>query len=252
MAKDATNRGLARQMGTQKAWPTAARMPALRSSDSGSRSRQWGWEPVLLLGYSGLKPVQRTSFPDIWRVLGPESKLMTTVGETRASIEDLYHIPQKAELIGGRIVSSMPTGFLPNLVASNIFISLRGYQKQVGGGVACNDNLRFVVPELSSGRESFCPDAAYFRGELPENRMGFVEGAPTLAIEVRCEGDYGPTGEAEMAAKRADYFEAGTLVVWDVDPLAEQIHGYRLSIPTIPTPTPVNMRSFSNVTSLVN
>ena len=30
-----------------------------------------------------------------------------------------------------------------------------------------------------------------------------------------------------MAAKRADYFEAGTLVVWDVDPVAELIHVYR-------------------------
>ena len=30
-----------------------------------------------------------------------------------------------------------------------------------------------------------------------------------------------------MAAKRADYFEAGTKVVWDVDPLAECIHIYR-------------------------
>ena len=26
-----------------------------------------------------------------------------------------------------------------------------------------------------------------------------------------------------MAAKRADYFEAGTLVVWDVDPVAETV-----------------------------
>jgi Uma2 family endonuclease len=36
-------------------------------------------------------------------------------------------------------------------------------------------------------------------------------------------------------AKRADYFAAGTLVVWDVDPLAECIHVYRLSDPTTPT-----------------
>jgi Uma2 family endonuclease len=30
-----------------------------------------------------------------------------------------------------------------------------------------------------------------------------------------------------MAAKRDDYFAAGTKVVWDVDPLARQIHVYR-------------------------
>ena len=48
--------------------------------------------------------------------------------------------------------------------------------------------------------------------------MKFVEGTPTLAVEVRSEEDYGPTAESEMAEKRADYFEAGTLVVWDVNP----------------------------------
>ncbi len=30
-----------------------------------------------------------------------------------------------------------------------------------------------------------------------------------------------------MADKRADYFQAGTEVVWDVDPIAECIHVYR-------------------------
>ena len=34
---------------------------------------------------------------------------------------------------------------------------------------------------------------------------------------MRSEGDYGPRAEDEMARKRADYFAAGTLVVWDVD-----------------------------------
>jgi hypothetical protein len=32
-----------------------------------------------------------------------------------------------------------------------------------------------------------------------------------------------------MAAKRADYFDASTLVVWDVDPLAMMIRRYRSS-----------------------
>jgi len=36
-----------------------------------------------------------------------------------------------------------------------------------------------------------------------------------------------------MAAKRADYFEAGTLAVWDVDPLAELVHAYRREEPGV-------------------
>jgi len=47
--------------------------------------------------------------------------------------------------------------------------------------------------------------------------MKFLVGAPVFAVEVRSEGDYGRRMEQEMATKRADYFAAGTLVVWDVD-----------------------------------
>jgi len=57
-----------------------------------------------------------------------------------------------------------------------------------------------------------------------------------FAVEVRSEGDYVPAAEREMAAKRADYFAAGTLVVWDVDVLqSETIRVFRTSDPVNPT-----------------
>ena len=80
------------------------------------------------------------------------------------------------------------------------------------------DSIGFAVPELPSGRESFSPDASYYFGPYPDNPMRFIEGAPTFAVEIRSENDYGPAAEIDMAAKRADYFLAGTLVVGDVDP----------------------------------
>ena len=56
-----------------------------------------------------------------------------------------------------------------------------------------------------------------------------------FAVEVRSEGDYGPRAEREMAAKRADYFAAGALVVWDVDLLSENVvRVYRASEPDAP------------------
>jgi Uma2 family endonuclease len=64
--------------------------------------------------------------------------------------------------------------------------------------------------------------------------MDFVEGPPTFAVEVRSKGDYGDAAEAEMAAKRADYFLAGTKAVWDVDPIARCIHLYRADTPDRP------------------
>jgi Uma2 family endonuclease len=82
-------------------------------------------------------------------------------------------------------------------------------------------------------RRSFSPDAAWFVGERAGAR--FLEGGPALAVEVRSPEDYGPAAERRMAAKRADYFAAGTLVVWDVDVLREElVRVYRADRPDQP------------------
>lgn len=159
---------------------------------------------------------------------------MTTGSTIRATLDDLYREEGKAELIGGRIVRYMASGHLPSAVAEEVFVSLRQYAKANRRGVAHADGIGFAVPELPSGRESFSPDASYYVGPLPRNVMHFIEGAPTFAVEVRSENDYGPAAEAEMAVKRADYFAAGTLVVWDVDPVAETVTGYRAADPRGP------------------
>jgi Uma2 family endonuclease len=148
------------------------------------------------------------------------------IGETRATLEDLYREPGKAELIGGRIASIMPPGRKPNRIAGRIYRSLAEYADSLGQGEAFTDNMGFTIPELPSGRESFSPDAAYYLGPMPAEPMRFIEGPPTLAVEVRSENDYGQAAEAESADKRGDYFTAGTKVVWDVDPLSEAIHVY--------------------------
>jgi Uma2 family endonuclease len=64
--------------------------------------------------------------------------------------------------------------------------------------------------------------------------MRFIEGPPTFGAEVRSEGDYTPSALLKMAEKRDDYFQAGTEVVWDVDPIAECIHVYRAADPEHP------------------
>jgi len=156
---------------------------------------------------------------------------MASAPERAATIADLYLVEGKAELIGGRIVHDMATGRRPNRIAGRIVRSLDDHAEATGRGEVYTDSIGFVVPELSSGRRSFSPDASYYVGPFPDNAMRFLEGPPTFAVEVRSEGDYGPSAEIEMAAKRADYFEAGTLVVWDVDPIAEVVRIYRPGSP---------------------
>jgi Uma2 family endonuclease len=160
---------------------------------------------------------------------------MATVTPSRATLDDLLRVEGKAELIGGRIVNLMPTGHEPNQVAGRIYRRLADFVDDSGRGHAYTDNMGFTVPELRSGRESFSPDAAYFEGSIPPDEMLFVAGPPAFAVEVRSRSDRGPAAERAMAAKRADYFEAGTLVVWDVDPVAETIAVYRSASPTSPT-----------------
>jgi Uma2 family endonuclease len=157
---------------------------------------------------------------------------MASVSTTRATLDDLYREEGKAELIGGRIVRFMASGLLPSRVALNIASSLRLYRRAAKQGEAFGDGIGYAVPELLSGRESFSPDASYYLGSLPANLMRFIEGPPTLAVEVRSENDYGDAAAADMAAKRVDYFAAGTLVVWDVDPQAETVAVYRATAPT--------------------
>lgn len=139
-----------------------------------------------------------------------------------ATVDDLYDVPEngKAELVDGRLVLMSPTGYLPGRTGARICRSLEDYERRTRLGRAIPDNVGFVV-DLPR-RRSFSPDAAFYMGE-PIAPGKFLEGAPVFAAEVRSEKEYGPAAERKMARKRADYFAAGTRVVWDVDVLREGI-----------------------------
>src|SRR4051812_28825119 len=115
------------------------------------------------------------SFPSRKRNTRGDSA-MSSVTRVAATLDDLYRVEGKAELIHGRIVHFMPTGFLPGRVSGRIFRSLDDHAEATGHGVALPDNVGFAVPELASGRQSFSPDAAFYLGPLPSNPMRYLEG----------------------------------------------------------------------------
>ena len=174
--------------------------PAASHDNYGSRSR------------SGRRP-RRPAFPP--RSNGGNARLgragsrrggrMSSAIQTVATLDDLRRVDGKAELIAGRIVHLVPTGRKPSRVAARIYRSLDDHAETTGRGEAYNDNTGFAVPKLSSGRESFSPDASYYDGALPQDDMDVVPGQPALAVEVRSKGDYGDLAEANMEAKRAEH-----------------------------------------------
>jgi Uma2 family endonuclease len=134
-------------------------------------------------------------------------------------IEQLYRTEGKAEIINGEVVEMAATGFLPGRASGRIFRSLDDYEQQNDGGYAIPDNVGFIVN--LQNRNSLSPDVAFYIG--PPMGGKFINGAPVFAAEVRSEWDYGKRAERKIAAKIADYFAAGTLVVWDVDVLRDEV-----------------------------
>src|SRR5262249_37281033 len=162
---------------------------------------------------------------------GDDGRIFEMGTKRTATVEDLYHAEDKAELVNGELVVMPAGGGLHGFAAGEVFASLRAYTRRTGGGYAIGDSVGFLVN--LPNRRSFCPDAAYWTGAPPTKK--FYEGAPVFALEVRSEDDYGPAAERAMAIKRADYFAAGTLVVWDVDVLKDfVVRVYRASEPATP------------------
>lgn len=162
----------------------------------------------------------------------PNSAAMAT--KIEATVEDLYASTYegKTELVHGEIICTPPSGDEPGYAADEIFSSLRDHTRHTRSGRAVTDNPGFLV-DLPH-RKSVSPDTAYYTG--PRGGMRFFPRPPDFAVEVRSENDYGPAAEEQIAAKRADYFAAGTRVVWDVDLLSDDVvRVYRADDPEHPT-----------------
>ena len=150
-----------------------------------------------------------------------------------ATLDDLYAFdgPGTVELVNGKLVEMSPTGTMPSFAARKILQALIEYEERTKSGLAYSDGIAYLV-KLPK-RQSFSPDVSYHLSRKLNAK--FATGAPVFAVEVRSEHDYGPAAEKAIAAKRADYFAAGTQVVWDVEVLHDiAIRSYRYDAPDQP------------------
>ena len=127
---------------------------------------------------------------------------MSTATRVAATLEDLARVEGKAELIAGRIVHLMPTGRKPSRVASRIFRSLDDHAEAAGRGEAYADNRDSPSVRWPPAVNRSPRTPPIFSGPFSSDEMRFLDGAPTFAVEVRSENDFGDAAEAAMAAKR--------------------------------------------------
>jgi Uma2 family endonuclease len=149
--------------------------------------------------------------------------------------EELLRIAgnRKIEMLNAAAVVFLPAGHMRAYAAGETFVSLRAYARRMGIGLAVTDSAAFRA-ELPH-RWSFCPDASYYVGPIPW--MECYPEPPVFAVEIRSESDYGLAAERDIANKRADYFAAGTQVVWDVDLLnPDVIRKYAADRPKVAVP----------------
>jgi len=140
--------------------------------------------------------------------------------------EELLHanIPDKrTELVRGVLVVREPPGGRHGSVTMNLALRLGNLGERTGAGQVFAAETGFT---LSRGPDTVrAPDVAFVRRErLPEPiPVGFPEVAPDLVVEVVSPGDR----PGEILAKVADWLNAGTRLVWTVDPERRVARVYR-------------------------
>ena len=134
------------------------------------------------------------------------------------------NIPNKrTELVRGVLVVREPAGYSHGDLAARLLVA-------IGNHVDAHDLGRVFAAEtaftLARNPDTVrAPDVAFISAaRLPDPApRGFAELAPDLAVEVLSPDD----GPGEALAKVADWLNAGTRLVWVVDPIRASARVYR-------------------------
>lgn len=144
----------------------------------------------------------------------------------------VYPMPNKrVELVRGRLVVREPPGMRHGECAMRIGVALsnflsrdresRGAVDTRGRVVTCDSGFTLTRnPDTVRGPDVAYVSRARWAGPLPD---GYGEFAPDIAVEVRSPNDR----VGAVLAKVGDWLDAGTHLVWVVDPARALITVYR-------------------------
>lgn len=134
------------------------------------------------------------------------------------------NLPNKrTELVRGRLVVREPAGYLHGDIAMRIGSAIHQFVETHSLGRVFAAETGFTLAREPDTVRA--PDVAFIRSErLPSPPPpGFAELAPDLAVEVLSPDDR----PGEVLEKVADWLNAGTLLVWVVDPKRRIARVYR-------------------------
>ena len=122
------------------------------------------------------------------------------------------------ELINGKVVELSPPGFDHGEIAGNIYVALKNFLRGKSlGRVSVEGGFRFQrKPAIVRAPDVSFVETARLQGLTTR---GFIDGAPTLAVEVVSPGDLWPQIEEKVQL----YLDKGTRVVWIVEPDSQSV-----------------------------
>ena len=153
--------------------------------------------------------------------------MTVTAPRSRMTAEELFDLPDdggRSELVEGELVPRTPTGGRHGALAVRIGRLLDEYVEAHDLGVCCGAETGFILKRDPDTVRA--PDAAVVvASRIPETGIpaAYWPFAPDLAVEVVSPSDRLP----DVHVKIAEYFAAGTRLVWLVEPETRMVHVYR-------------------------
>jgi Uma2 family endonuclease len=133
--------------------------------------------------------------------------------------DELMRLPRdgyKREYVDGEIRLS-PAGYRHGRISVRLVVRLSAYVSERGLGEVLESSTGFRLPNQNLR----LPDVSFVAAErvpAEEASVGFFQGAPDLAVEVLSPSDR----PKQVLDRIGDYLEAGTRLVWVIDPERRQ------------------------------
>ena len=141
---------------------------------------------------------------------------------TADELERLPETGKRMELVRGHLVVSEPPGFRHGDIVVNLAVALSLFVRagNLGRVLAESGFVLATNPDTVRG-----PDISFIRRDRVPDPIphGFARFAPDLAIEVLSPSNR----PGKVLEKVADYLNAGTLLVWVIDPDRRQARVHR-------------------------